>query len=430
METDLNSKQVAELISESIRIEPEIHENIYEFTVDFDEFEKTVSLKLEELDQIIDNLQTYEIVEDLGLYNGNCYEALIREETKSRFIHRRFLREDGYEIVDKDNGITYCLSYPTDEYIVFLLNELTTTNPSWSTRPTPYRFYLLRLIERDEIDEITPFNLVRNSLPNFLTLQIESERDREYRNFTSLADAFIFQISFNFDTSLVIERFIEDLVRPSRIFRRSARGFNELEPPRRIYERDLIHHYQLAVSSESPPLEYLSLYHIIEHFFESVFEADLINRITQKITQPGFSYKRKNDVKSLIKEVEKSLKVRDQEIIYSEQEALRLTLEKYVEIPKIIDELKDYDETLIDYYKRTKVTFSKGSMIDLRSNNKEELFRNLSKRIYLTRNAIVHSKEGDRGKYIPFKHDKILIRDVPLLRFIAESIIIKTSELL
>jgi hypothetical protein len=54
--------------------------------------------------------------------------------------------------------------------------------------------------------------------------------------------------------------------------------------------------------------------------------------------------------------------------------------------------------------------------------------KDLVQRIYFTRNAIVHSKDGEKGKYLPFSHEKQLVKEVPLLRFISEAIIISNSN--
>ena len=52
----------------------------------------------------------------------------------------------------------------------------------------------------------------------------------------------------------------------------------------------------------------------------------------------------------------------------------------------------------------------------------------LARRIYKTRNSIVHSKEGARRKYVPFEHDRVLVKEVPLVRFVAELIITTSSS--
>lgn len=47
---------------------------------------------------------------------------------------------------------------------------------------------------------------------------------------------------------------------------------------------------------------------------------------------------------------------------------------------------------------------------------------------YATRNAVVHSKYGERLRYEPFKHDKHLGKEIPLMRAVAEEIIISSAD--
>jgi hypothetical protein len=43
----------------------------------------------------------------------------------------------------------------------------------------------------------------------------------------------------------------------------------------------------LAVGADNPFLQYISYYHVAEHFFEAVFWDDMILRVRDKLTQPG-----------------------------------------------------------------------------------------------------------------------------------------------
>ncbi|WP_339138424.1 MAG: hypothetical protein WGN25_09105 [Candidatus Electrothrix sp. GW3-4] len=222
---------------------------------------------------------------------------------------------------------------------------------------------------------------------------------------------------------------LEEVIRTGRINRVRRVSMEDLDPPRRHYVPDLIYHYQLAVGADNPFLEFISYYHVAEHFFEMVFNEDLVLRIKDKITQPDFSYKRKKDIGKLIKDISKSLQIRNETITFSELEALRLTISGYVDITDLKNKLDEYDETLLDYYKNTKVSFSDGNTVDLVSSDEELIFKNLAGRIYKTRNSIVHSKESEKSKYTPFKDDKMLVKEIPLLRFIAEQIIIESSSI-
>jgi hypothetical protein len=185
----------------------------------------------------------------------------------------------------------------------------------------------------------------------------------------------------------------------------------------------------MGVATDSPSHEYLSYYHVAEHFFEEVFNDDLVNEVRNKITLPDFSYRRKKDIQDLIRNINRRLKLRDELVQFNEQEALKLTLQKYLTLDVLIDKLNVYDNTLLDFYKMNSVPFSDGVPVDLAQKNLKT-FEDLAKRIYKTRNSIVHSKQGEKSKYVPFEHDKLLVREIPLLRFISEEIIIETSTLI
>jgi hypothetical protein len=209
---------------------------------------------------------------------------------------------------------------------------------------------------------------------------------------------------------------------------RRASSFEEIDPPRRTYNEDIVQRYLLAVSTDNPVIEYLSYYHVIEHFYEKVFNEDLTKSIKEKITEPDFSYKRDKDIEKLVKTIKKSLRIRNETITFDEKEALKLCLRKYISLDKLKSKLAEYDENILEYYKNTKVNFSDGDGVDINNRDDGTVFKTLSNRIYKTRNALVHSKDGDKLKYTPFRDDKVLAREIPLMRFISEMVILAESE--
>jgi hypothetical protein len=209
--------------------------------------------------------------------------------------------------------------------------------------------------------------------------------------------------------------------------RRSA--ISEMDPPRRVYNEDLVNHYVLGISTDNPTVQFLSFYHVLEHFFESVFNDELIENIKTAITQPSFSYKRKKDIAGLVTTIKKNLQIRSETITFSEFQALCITLTRFMEKQEIVDKLNEYDASLVEYYKNEQVNFSNGSKVNLSSTDNETIIKNLAGRIYSTRNALVHSKDGDRAKYTPFRDERFLVKEIPLLRFISESVILAVSEL-
>ena len=82
------------------------------------------------------------------------------------------------------------------------------------------------------------------------------------------------------------------------------------------------------------------------------------------------------------------------------------------------------------YFKCNNVPFTNGNnKVDLHNKDINKLLKNLSKRIYDTRNSVIHNKNNNNWKkYIIFKDDMALLRETILLQFISERIIENTAE--
>ncbi len=189
------------------------------------------------------------------------------------------------------------------------------------------------------------------------------------------------------------------------------------------------------MASDNPILQFLSFYHVIEHFFEEVYHDEIVSMIQREITKPDFSYRRTEDLKKLYARLKQ--KITEETSGRSELEALELTLRKFVDLLDLKDTLDKYDPALSQYYLEHEVSFSRGNRIPW-SSEPEKIYSKMAERIYKTRNAIVHSKNAYKAtnsgkikelpKYTPFKHDKDLQKEIPLLRFIAEQIIINSAQ--
>jgi hypothetical protein len=426
MEVIKSSQEVAVLISEALRIELQEKEEFYEFNFSCRGLDKVIQLDKQELDELVVGLGKKSFHEETVIFDDYTYEVLLREESVFPKLGFR-LRDKSIVVDDKDNDLMYRLSRPTNEFLIYLLLKVSEiTSPSAMLMQNN----MTRLFERQkEGDELDIFELIKTAIPRFITLHITSGKNRRSSELERYSNAFLFQLSYNIDSALVPQRHIEEIVRTSRINRIRRSSLDELDPPRRHYIPDLIHHYQLAVGSDNPFLEFISYYHVAEHFFETVFNQDLVDRISKKITQPDFSYKRKTDIGSLLTDIKKSLQIKNDSIAFSELEALKLVLLNYIDFDDLKDKINSYDPTLSEYYRTTKVQFSNGDPFDISSEDKTNLIKKVAARIYKTRNAIVHSKDSNRSKYMPFRDDKVLVKEVPLLRFIAEQVIIGSSNI-
>lgn len=423
----MDKARAIELLGEALRCEPVVEEDQIRFSPQIGrtgEFETTITKQ--DLATILRDLDRKSVQEGLWLSDDKSLEILVREESP---VPLGRFRDGDLSFRDDDNKLGYKLSSASDAYILFFLDLIASHADS--------RYFLRRfvtpMLERRIAElEVPPslFDVLRMGFLRVLTVTVTADDKASVTKLSSLANAFLFQLAYNTDVSLVPQRELDALSRSGRISRMRRNRPSEIDPPRRTYSADLIHHYLLAVSTDNPVVEYLSHYHVLEHFFEAVFNDDLIATIQDQLTQPAFSYRRRKDIKNLITKIRRSLQVRDETITFSEEEALRLTLKNFVELPNLANDLGTYDQTVIDYYKNNKVPFSSGSDVDLSSTDENMILKNLSKRIYQTRNALVHSKDGDKSKYTPFVDDHDLAKEIPLMRFISEQVILKNSRLI
>lgn len=427
MDLDINISDFALWIAEILRFDLEETEESYLYSPRFGSVEDiSLTLPKEKLEKEIEILKVYDATSETVLSDDKTYEILVREEGHFyRFMPRSRDEDVVLNIGDPENKITYTLGRPSNQFALYLIKTAADYGePRALSRPGMPSSVMRRVLE----EQPCVLELVKKFIAGRLTLKLRSESKKTVSEFDKFSSAFLFNITYNTDTSLVQQRDFDELLRTGRITRSRRSSLDEIDPPRRTYIPDLIHHYQLAVGTENPMLEYISYYHIVEHFFESIFNEALVEKVRNKLTHPDFSYKRKKDISSLIKDIGKSIKMRDDSMTFSEQEGLRLTLEKYVDLADLNQKLNEYDDSLISYYKTSPVSFSSAPVVDLEGDDEELIFKNLAGRIYKNRNSIVHSKESEKSKYTPFRDDRTLVKDVPLIRFISEQIIFATSN--
>ncbi|WP_405766528.1 hypothetical protein OHU34_13895 [Streptomyces sp. NBC_00080] len=341
----------------------------------------------------------------------------------------RFFEDKTFE-GQGDNPVTFKVGRPSREFAAYLLCKFA-QNPVLLTSGRS-RMILNRIrqagngrVALSPVEGDTLFDVIAEGL-RATTLQITAVKSRA--DFETLANSFLFHAAYNTDAAARIG--LEAMFRPQAIqrVRRSQNG--SLDAPRQTYDADLVHHYLMGVAAEIPLLEYLAYYHIAEHFFEKVFNEDLINQVRSGITDPSFSARRNKDIQSIVKIVTKVKgQIKDDGGV-NEQRALQLVLDRFVSIPRLVADLDAYDADLVNHYATSDVPFAGASKVSIRGNDEEAARGAIAKRIYKVRNALVHAKEGELPKYAPFAHDEELAREIPLMRFTAEQIVIAQGKVL
>ncbi|CAD5244589.1 conserved protein of unknown function [Thermococcus camini] len=366
------------------------------------------------------------------LYHDNFYETIVQIPSKNSLLFSDLwqIERDPLKVEDNLNSVTYELGKPSDPYILYMLKVFYEKGISQKfLNSIVIRRHLTRYQNNDF------FYVIWKILPVKYTVRVHSQRTKSLSQFEKLSEYFLFTVSYNLDIPLIKVRTFEDIYQVQK-FKLLTRGdIQNIEPPRRRYIPDLLYHYQLAIASDNPILQFLSFYHIIEHFFEEVYQDEIVSLIQKEITKPDFSYRRIEDLRKLYAKLKR--KIDAETSGKSELDALKLTLKKFVDLVDLKNILDTYDPLLSQYYMDNEVSFSRGNRIPW-DGEPEKIYSKIAERIYKTRNAIVHSKNSYKAtmrgeikelpKYTPFKHDKDLQREIPLLRFIAEQIIINSAQ--
>lgn len=254
------------------------------------------------------------------------------------------------------------------------------------------------------------------------TIQFKDDSERKDQEMKNYMSSYYFNISYNYN---------ECILRTTNIIKRRHRiGVNNGGQlvPLRIYNSQLMDYYNQGVAADTAFSQYLAFYHVLEFFFQTVIEEDTLNYIKDTLTKPSFSTSSKRELSSFVKGIKKKLSNQKEKSSQGEQFALELCLEKYLNISELTVRLNLIDCECIDYYKGNKVSFAQDS-IEVDFENEKTVISRLSQRIYSVRNAIVHSKDCDKLRYQPFDNDDELSKEIPLIKSIAEIVIINTAEI-
>ena len=199
--------------------------------------------------------------------------------------------------------------------------------------------------------------------------------------------------------------------------------------PYKAYNTELVKYYNQGLSSDVPLAQYLAYYHVAEYFFQSISEQDVFQEIESYITSPAFSPYNKNSIKDFYKKIKKKIQSQKDNDVWDEKNGLLLCLKQFIpDISRLEQAISNLDTSAISYYTTNDVPFAdEGKAINFKL-TAEEVYPVLRNRVYSVRNAIVHSKEGEKLRYEPFIHDKELAKEIPLIRAIAEEIIINSAK--
>lgn len=365
---------------------------------------------MEEFSQFLEKKEEYQNFGEYGFCNTNiCEHKVTNIGSGMRFmppLSRRFKDEIIFGKIQKSKP--YILIGPcSKEFIFYFLLNGTEDK----------MFY--RMFRNRSYDE--KLCLFSNILSNFITIQVYNINENDVGNLkkkaNQLINAALFELSLIKDTTLKLE---EPRTRTLFRFRRDVIN-KDLDVPNIKYDEDIIKHYSMGLEGSHPVLSFLSFYQVIEGYFIKASNSELIKNTQKSLIDPRFNIKTESTILELIDNIQK-FKSNDNEL-----NQLKIVLNNYIDENKTIEFIKKFEIKKGEkYFSGKKLIF--GEHLKLILDN-DHFITSLANRIYTIRCAIVHSKiDHNNVKYVPSsKNDKTLLLETPLMRFLAEEIIINSS---
>lgn len=336
-------------------------------------------------------------------------------------------------IVDFSNGLTYSIGPASSEYCLFLLDAITERFKVEGRRSIGdlrgrIRMYLRHGIKK-ELDNGNSMELLSDFL-RVTTVKISSTEPISIRKLRDLASSFEFHFIYKRGIAISEYTDLQEMYSlGNSIFRYSREEI--ISPPLRVYNREVLDYYTMAMETRDPFTMYISFYRVIEHYFDAIFRKKLTENIREKITHPDFSYKSEEKLYDIAKYIKRHMNSDDDSGKGNEFESLKYVLMEYVPIVELKKQISSMDPNAVTYYENTFVPFISSPKTKIAWADMQGVYTNIATRIYETRNALVHSKSEQAGnQYRPYKNNSDLKLEIALIKAVAELVIINSSEII
>ncbi len=250
----------------------------------------------------------------------------------------------------------------------------------------------------------------------------ESSAESAAKKALELIEGCLFNLAYLKGYSIVLE---EELPRRQAIgnqFRyEEMDNGSDLPLPKSRINRDVARFYQRGMAVDDPVNQFLSFYQVLEYFFLAVSDEELYRKLSGVLHDPLFNTK----PRQLDKLIQATLSHKRES---DETEMLRLVLTKHVDEGELIGFIGAYEEHLADkWFTKKKKLFGEDNEVRATAGH---VIGNVARRIKLIRNALVHSSDryNRQENFVPTRAAEAAIRkEVPLVKFVAEKVIIGSS---
>lgn len=421
--------------------------------------EQGIDTNLSEFDELLGSISKHEF-KYTKIFSYNYYEAIL--DKRYGFIYRRSKTaednedmnfEDDYvdeindSLEEQSEKFSYEISEISDVFIVTILDYvLDSENRIYIKNLNKlFKFYTYaRSRDTHREGQKSFLEIIKESFrDNFTTLKIKSQKRQGYKEFMNKKNSYLFEFMYLNNIPLTTEDKANNIIfREIKLHLNKGNPCSIKEIKDNIYDSNLIVHYKKAMTSNDPFSKYLSFYHIIEYYFDRLYNDYIVNDIRNWINDPGIDLNENSTLLKLVDQI-KAIKGKSSEDGQgNEDKAFELVLEKYVDISKLKHKLSlikksdveyqysiEIKETdLLEFYKNNSVNYISGDLKINFNDNDNVVIKNLKNRIYKVRNSLVHSKDNYKFKtYHPYDNQNELIMELPLIKLVAEEIIINSS---
>lgn len=348
------------------------------------------------------------------------YEAVLYEPRQNISSFSEIEKIDFLQTLD--NTLSYEVSEVSDLMLYHILKNMDSSKYILTYHINIFNSYILRSGRF--------FTILKKFMCLPCSIKLRHKNEVSEDKLISIIKSFLFDIGVNYNSVFRLASDEEEVLGKGAMYHRLNKTTPIKSASNKIYKSALIDQYCLAMTNEDPMMQFIAYYHVLEYFFKTI-RAEKARKSLDEVEGLKESSEENDKLK---REIIKKLSCDFENFIrVPETDSLLLTLENYISIDELKARLEFISASSIDYYKSNKVSFSNGSKVDLLNGTDELIFKNLRDRIYKTRNSIVHNKANEDNEdenfiYNPFENEEELRKEIPLMRAIAEQIIIKTAE--
>lgn len=371
-------------------------------------------LRDDEVDDYIANRDSLSIEPETAIFIPGYYEHAVDVPRLSDLLELT-RDEDGITLSNEDDGVTLQLSGMSTRFLLATLDKL---DRRQMHEIRDRLMHLSRFVDRQAQHDADQPDLrdIFNRIISVKVIAGEGFRPRRnQKKMKSIAESGLFNISYARGVALNLSMSWE-----RSNYRLGWQTDDAIQFPRRLYESDLLTYYQLALSNDSLILAYLALYNICEHFFETTSDEVLMKQLEEKIVSPTFNHRHPNHLRGLAALVRKFDGRTD------EEQRLAHVIERYFTVDEIAEWVKKYEDTTEPYYTESQRILGQTVALDLTGTG---YAKTLANRVYHIRSQLVENNRDTNSFSIPFSgHQEVLLKELPILLFLGEQLIIKSGS--